>query len=359
MASKDQPASGRSRGRAAAEPRGILDLEMLNQRLLVFGVGFVLLLVVGIIAFGYYQTKIAPKRKVILEVEGTKITRLHLSHRILNLLNTDPQAVYQAGTLLNAATTAYDGLKEDTLLIHGAARDYDVYISDAEIDQRVRTLQGVPSDADAATFASAFRRAVQQSELSVSEFRFKTRAEIARERVQQQFTTGVPASATQMRFRFFQLTSEGEAKTIAERIRSGEDVTVIVKEVLGEEATIDQVESTWMVKEQLANEYAEPGFALEFGAVSDPILAPDGATWVVLQQIGKEEREVDSYQKTQIASTLYQNWIADLETSLAVKEDIDDDDKTGALEDIQDDIKLPQAPAQSRRQLLPADAAFA
>lgn len=345
--------------RAAARPRARLDPERTNYYLLVGGVGAVIALVLVLLAFGYYQTQVAPGRKVVLEVEGTKITRDHLSRRIRLLVNQNPaQAFQQGSTALDIANAAYDDLRRDALVIHGAARDYGVFVADAEIDDRVRAQQSVPSNADARTFAAAFRRAVERTGLTVSEFRFMTRADIAAQRVRDQLQAQVPASAPQASFRVLRFGTQDEAQKAAERIRAGEDVLAVAKEAFPEDTdesvVQNSLESGWVTREQLPAEARDVVFDLSFGQVSDPVSISGGAVYFVYQLIGKEDdRPIDDAQRPRVVAATFNDWLTSLGDELSVRERITDQDKIDAVTEVQDDFNLPGA----RRALYPPEAA--
>lgn len=357
MAGKERAARGIERQRASVRARPRVDPERLNYYLLVGGVGAVIALVLLLLAFGYYQTQIAPGRKVVLEVEGTKITRDHLSRRIRMLVNQNPGLAFQRGsTALDIANVAYDELRRDALVIHGAARDFGIYVADAEIDDRVRTQQSVPSNADPRTFAAAYRQAVERTGLKVTEFRFMTRADIAEQRVREELQKQVPASALQANFRVLRYGTEDEAKKAAERIRNGEDVVAVAKELFPEDTDASVVQSSietgWVTKDQVPAEARDVIFDMSFGQVSDPIALSDGSIYAVYQLIGKEEnRPITDEQRPRIVAALFDNWIARLQDELSVRERITDEDKVEAVTKVQDDFNLPG----SRRQPLPVE----
>ncbi|HXF52439.1 MAG TPA: SurA N-terminal domain-containing protein [Dehalococcoidia bacterium] len=357
MASKERAAGKIERQRAVPRTGPRVDPERLNYYLLVGGVGAVIALVILLLAFGYYQTQIAPGHKVVLEVEGTKITRDHLSRRIRMLVNQNPSVAFQRGsTALDIANVAYDELLRDALVIHGAARDYGVYVADAEIDDRVRIQQSVPSNADARTFAAAYRRAVEATGLTPSEFRFMTRADIAEQRVRDELQKQVPASALQANFRLLRYGTEDEAKKAAERIRNGEDIVAVAKELFAEDTDPsviqNSIETGWVTKDQVPAEARDIIFDMSFGQVSDPISLQNGAVYAVYQLIGKEEnRPITDEQRPRVVAAMFDNWIAGLREQLSVRERITDEDKVEAVTKVQDDFKLPG----SRRRPLPAE----
>lgn len=354
MAGKERAARGIDRQRATARTRARIDPERLNYYLLVGGVGAVIALVLLLLAFGYYQTQVAPGRKVVLEVEGTKITRDHLSRRIRMLVNQNPGLAFQRGsTALDIANVAYDELRRDALVIHGAARDFGIYVGDAEIDDRVRAQQSVPSNADPRTFAAAYRRAVERTGLTVTEFRFMTRADIAEQRVRDELQKQVPASALQANFRVLRYGTEDEAKKAAERIRNGEDVIAVAKEMFPEdtdESVVQgSIETGWVTKDQVPEEARDTVFDMSFGQVSDPIALSNGSIYAVYQLIGKEEnRPITDEQRPRIVAALFDNWIAGLQDELSVRERITDEDKIEAVAKVQDDFNLPQSRRQPR-----------
>lgn len=332
-----------------AKPRPRIDPDRLNYYLLVGGVGAVIALVILLLAFGYYQTQVAPGRKVVLEVEGTKITRDHLSRRIRMLVNRNPAVAFQQGsTALDIANVAYDELRRDALVIHGAARDFGIYVADAEIDDRVRVQQSVPSNADARTFAAAYRRAVEATGLTVSEFRFMTRADIAEQRVRDELQKQVPAAALQANFRVLRYGTEDEAKKAAERIRNGEDVFAIARELFPEDTDESVIQNTietgWVTKEQIPPEARDRIFDLSFGQVSDPISLQNGAMYVVYQLIGREEnRPIADEQRPRVVAAIFEEWVAGLRDQLSVRERITDEDKVAAVTKVQDDFNLPRS----------------
>jgi len=273
------------------------------------GIILTAIVVLGVGAFGYYQTSIRPKQETVLKVGDRSFSMSYVEKRLRyeihitspgELLQTNPQvAVIQTVNALGA---------EEVNRI-GAAKE-NVSVSKDEIDARIRQDLGISDSADTKAYADAYRNAVHESGLSPSQYREVVESKLLEEKIRQNLRSAIPTTAEQARIRDIQVATQDEAQKVVDRLAAGEDFAAIASEVSADTATKDKGgEVGWTPRAALETAAGDAVFALEAGQWTQPVASSSTGSYYVYQVEEKSpSMEVTADQQTTIEDQSFANW---------------------------------------------------
>ena len=319
------------RGRAAHR----VDPEQFNRLLLVGGVVAVILVAVGIIAFGWYQTQIKPASKTVLEVGESKFTLGYLEKRMeLQLKDRPDYGATQQGALLLIDNTMLQ-LEREGKLIEAAAQ-LNVPVTEEDVDNEIKERGSLAPDAEASAFAAELRRQVADSGLKLGEFRQKVKAELLEEKVSNYFLYVAPTTEPQAHVRWIVVADVAEGEQVLDRLNAGEDFAAVAKEVSQDTTTGElggEREGFWPRGAFPTEEMEDFLFDAQPGQRSEVIDTPLGAYIVELLQ--RDETLALSEQGRQIVSAREMNaWLSRLDGQIHIEQHLTDDDRRYALENV-------------------------
>lgn len=266
----------------------------------------VVVAVLGLGAYGYYDANIRPKHERVLSVGERDFSMAYMERQLRYVIRTaspTDAARYDANTALQ---TTIDKVLDAEMERLGAP-SLGISVSEEEIDAEVREQLRIPEE-DKEAFAAAYRKEVRDSGLKPDEYREAIAAKLRNEKLKQHFRDQVPATADQVRARVIQVGTEEEAQKVLERLRAGEDFAAIAAELSLDTSTKDKGgEMDWVARGAAAPEVEAVLFALEPGQLSDS-LEISGA-YEIYQVLEKAAaREVSTDQRALIEERLYAEW---------------------------------------------------
>lgn len=323
---KSEPAQ---RGRAAHQT----DREQWNRRFIVGGVVAVIVVVIGVIAFGWYQTQIKPLGKTVLRVEDTKFSLAHFERRVR--LEKD---AYSPDNYLRLIDNVLARLEREGLLLEGAD-ELDIGISEEEVTAEVRGRGNLAEDVEQNIFAAEFRRQVEQSGLREDEYRHMLRAELMEEKVRNYFLFIAPNEEPQVRARWMMLEDLDQAEEALQRLEAGDDFEDVAVDASFDSATAAQGgELEWAPRGGsvfLPDDVEEFLFEAEPGERSEVISVGGSGFHYVAELLEREDaRSLDEEQRQRVADREMMDWLADLAARLDVEADFDEDDLDMLVEDV-------------------------
>jgi parvulin-like peptidyl-prolyl isomerase len=285
------------------------ETERRAQVLVIAGIVIVALAILGILAFGYYQTTIRPKQQAVLTVGGRSFSMGYVEKRLrYEIRNATPGEPL----LLNQDVAVVQTLNqiEAEEINRVGAPQLGISVSDDEIEAKIRQNLGLSDSADAATYADAYRRVVRDSGLSPNEYRELIGSELLEDKIRQKLRADIPASAEQVKLRDIRVVSQQDAQDVLGRLAAGEDFATIASEVSYDTETKNKGgEMDWMPRAALEPAVGDAVFALEAGQLTDPIWSSQTNTWYVYQVMEKSpSMEVTDTQRTLIENQSYTNW---------------------------------------------------
>ena len=309
-------AGARGRSKTAAKR----ETEQRAQVFVVAGIILTAIALLGVGAFGYYQTSIQPKREVVLKVGDRKFRMGDVEKRlryeahnpaIRQLLQSSPSV---------AVVQTLNAMEAEEVIRIGAANG-NVSVSEDEIDARIRQDLGLADSVDEKTFADAYRNEVHDSGLSADRYREIVEAKLLEDKVRQNLRAAIPTSADQVRIRDIQVATEAEANKVVERLAAGEDFAALVIELSLDSSTKDKGgEIGWTPRAALDSAAADAVFAVEAGQWTQPVLSANSGSYFVYQVEEKAaSMEVTADQQTAIENQGFVDWLKQTSSQLQIE----------------------------------------
>lgn len=298
--------------------------ESRNRFLLVGAVIAVMVVALGVIGFGYWDTNIRPKGETVLQVGDRSFSLSYMERRIQysvaqtgyelpdNLTNAQLQQL--VGSLVDQLITSV----EDEELTRQGAHEMGIGATEEEIDNEIAQSQGLGADADPEEFRTAYREAVRSSGLSTEDFRDIMEASVLETKIRDKFLEEAPDSAEQVQFQLILVATEEEAQSVIDRLDAGEDFGDLAKELSLDTATKDQGGvRDWTPLRTLLDEVQEAILPLDIGERSEPILIPQG--YLILEPLEEPtERETTDDQKAALANRTFFDWQDEIRSRVGV-----------------------------------------
>lgn len=295
-----------------------------EQRAQVFVLGGIILtalVVLGVGAFGYYDTSIKPTHETVLKVGDRNFTMSYVEKWVrYELTNPTAGRLLQVGPEYVVYQAMID-LEDAEVTRAGAAKD-NVSVSEDEIDARIRKDLGVSDSADAKAFADAYRNAVHDSGLSPDQYREVTEVKLLEEKVRQNLRAAIPANGEQARIRDIQVSSQEDAQKVVDRLAAGEDFAAIAKEVSLDTKTKDNGgEMGWTPRGALETASENAVFALEAGQWTQPVASSATGSYYVYQVEEKSAAmDLTDEEKATVENRSFTNWQEQARNQLQIQQ---------------------------------------
>ena len=279
-----------------------LDQERRNALLLYGAIGVVLVIAAGLIAWGYYKDKVAPRHETVLVVGDRKFDVAFLERRVranVRIGNLGANA-----TIQNIVVSALQAIELEEEL-RQTAKLRGMTVTDADIDNEVRVRLGLPDGVARNVFAVGYRSEVLKTGLPVNEYREIIAAQIIQDRLTKEFEAAAPDQAEQVDAQIIKTKDEATIKDAKQRLDRGDKFNLTAASLSIDNSKDQGGELGWVTQAELTPKAGEALFSLPLGQVSDPIQDYDG--WYIVLARDKQTRDVDAAQKQRIAAKTLDN----------------------------------------------------
>lgn len=346
MTSESKRGGGRAGARKGASGRPLraamsMDSEQSAKTLLFGGTLLVILIAVGMIAFGYYDTVIKPRNRTVLEVDGISVSYSAMKRRMAYDLQETGQQLGQQIQVLPELT--YQNLVNELTLISRAEEDLSLTVTAEEIETELRTRVGVTDIATEKEFADAFRRELAATGLRDQEYRRLVRADVLEKKATAKFQAEAPATLPQAKLDVIQTADRAVAEQAILRVIAGEEWAVVAKE-LSTDPLVEQNSGSrdFQPRESISDNYADYAFTAAPGEVSQPIEGADGNLYVV-RVAAREDRELTEAQKFSYSQRALADWLTSTQETMVIERDWDQESQQAALLDVLQDAAKREA----------------
>jgi hypothetical protein len=323
----------RAQQRARAAHHTAADSERMNRTLIVGGIVAVILIVLGIIGFGWYQTQIRPLGKTVLTVGDVKFNLAHLERRMELELQDNPFYT-SSNALLQLPDIMYERLVEEGRLLEAGPTLPSITLTEEDLTAEIRARSGLAEDVAPDVFAAEFRRQVEESGLRENEYRQMLQAEILRDKVRAFFIFAAPAEAEQARARWIVVDTQADADEALQRLAAGEDFVEVALDLSAQPQLAEpgETDEDWIPRELLGNEPLEKFLFDEAapGQRSDIIVSND--VFYIVELLDHEEaRALSDVQRSNVAELDMQEWLEGVDVK--VDRNFSEEDAVRALDD--------------------------
>jgi foldase protein PrsA len=281
----------------------------------------VILLLTGILGYGYYDTQIKPWSQVVVEVNDAQFD---LDYYVKMLLfasggsELDPSLLPPPDSVLHYIA--------DGELIREGAKRYGLAVTSEEIVEKCRkdilgTSPGDEGSTSDATFKELYQQRLKKCRLSDEEYHQFVRFDLLRERMGEYLAEQVLSLPTipQVYLHTMMFESEEKAAEIINRLNEGEDFAELAREnSLNKTSGGKEGDLGWIPRGLLSPELEEVAFSLDLNVVSQqPILAE--GIYYVLMVSEKKDAELEDLQREALKSKALSDWLSTERESSTVK----------------------------------------
>ncbi len=161
----------------------------------------------------------------------------------------------------------------------------------------------------------AFLKTLDELDISEQQFRSQFEASLLTDNLREEMQAEIPTTADQVNLRTLTVDSEERANELAARLDAGEDFQTLADELEeDEQVTGYALELGWypksMLEQSFGTELVNKVFSLEVGGHTQPRLLSEGSTsYTIIEVVGHEVRELESYVLNQLAEDAFQEWL--------------------------------------------------
>jgi parvulin-like peptidyl-prolyl isomerase len=276
--------------------------------------GVFVLVIVGVIAYGWWDSQFGPPHSRAMRVGDTTLNLDFFARRTKGLFQDFGQAP-DPNSFATYVSIVAGTLEQEIVLRQRAPLDLGLTPTADDIEGEIARRLNVSRD-DEAAFQVAYENDLKARDLSGSEYREMVEASLLSRWVQESFVRAAPEAADQVRIRQIQVGAQEDADRVVERLNAGEDFATVATEMSSDDATKAQGgEKGWVALEELEASYAAKVFALEVGQRSEPLEGTGGFLIIEVEE-KQAARPLESTQRTAIGTRYASLWISEQRTLL-------------------------------------------
>jgi parvulin-like peptidyl-prolyl isomerase len=287
-----------------------IDPERRGTLMLLGGLGVLVLFALVLIAFGYYNDRIKPRGETVFSVGNRDYDYAYLEKRVDADLASGE---FQASDIQNSVASTVLKIQTEEL-VRLTAKEKGITVTDEEVEARMRTELNLTADSPRERFASAVQLELQNSGLSLSEYREIVRAHALEEKLREQLKSTVPAEGEQVDLLLLQTATREAAQAALDRINAGEEFQDVAQEV--------SLHST----KNVGGEFGWAPRGLLPKSIEDVIFSQTGRSQVVEDPLGffiletrdKQTRPIDDTLKDRIVTAQLNDTLRAMRDSVGV-----------------------------------------
>ena len=290
--------------------------ERRRRRILVSFGALVIVVVIGIIAYGAYHTWIALPREVLSTVHGTIATVKFTRSDYLDMLRASSPEVPPETPLL---------MLEQHELMRQGAEELGMGVTEDDITEEIKSLL-FPEDEEVTEeeFQERYQETLENSGLEEEWFRWLVEYDLLHSRLDEYLREQVPEFALQVHVLGILVATEEDGEAVIERLEAGEDFATVAQEVsMDPESKENGGDLGWIPEGLGGEEFDDIAFNLEPGAISQPFSTAQGL-WVIKVLEREEDRALDEAIREQLQVQAMGEWLAEeREEKVERKSDLD------------------------------------
>jgi foldase protein PrsA len=270
-------------------------------------VGLVIAVILIIFGVFYYQSYVAPFRRMVITVDTIQIRMDYFLERT-RLANADPMSMLQS-------------LTNEQLIKLGAPR-YGITVTDQDIDRELRQAASGGGDnitITEAEFKEWYRQQLNESKLSDGRFREIVATGLMANRLQEYLAEHTPTMVEHVHLHAIVVRTEEEAVKVKDRLKAGESFDALAQEVsVDTEAKENKGDFGWVPRGVYF--FDSTAFSLNINEVSDPLpyyadttdaSSAPSAYFLIMVSEKADAREVEAKYLPTLQGLALQNWLTE------------------------------------------------
>ncbi len=287
-----------------------------NKKALVAGL-VLLLAILAIPAYGYYQAFIAPLQEVVVRVNDRKFTLGDYTKR-LRFLDLESA---QTGVNVDYSVDPFRLLQDfqSNELIRIASPRMGVSVTPQEVDQALRErMKALPQSGEQLTpeeldrnFSERYKEHLNVLKLSDSEYREIVTEGVRKDKLREILSVRVPAVAEQVQLLGLKFGENAKQEEIVKRLQSGEDFGSVAHEVSADPETQNNLgQMGWVPRRAYPQAFETVAFGTPVGQLSEPFFY-DRGFWVIKVLDHADTRTVEGAAKEKLKNTALDDWLSE------------------------------------------------
>jgi parvulin-like peptidyl-prolyl isomerase len=305
--------------------RGAIGSQLLSRSPQFYATAGVIALVLTalmIIGFGVGKKWLDDRNRpdsTAVQVDETKYTVRYYTERLRRFIQQVGGASSQIGQNPQFALGAVsDELIEEAVVLR-FAEEQGQSVTDDEVKAQIATLLSIT--ADAADFDSRFQEELQRTNITESQYRDMAKAAALKKKLQDKFTSEIPAVAESIHYRQIAVADQPTADAIKKQIEGGADFAQIAAEKsMAPGAKDNGGDAGWAPRGSLDQNLENTLFALQPGQLTTYASQSNIYVYQVLEK--QADRPVEDSQKSAISTNAYQKWLDGKRATVKITDDM-------------------------------------
>lgn len=290
----------------------------------------VVLVVLGLVGYGYWDTYIRPAHETAVRVGSRDYNMIYFVKRLKLAFNDPTRPAPAAAEIAELPTRLTADIIDEEVFVQRAGT-LGVSVPDSEIDGYMAERLAAPFTRNDAgevqysrTLENAVRNRLRPSGLSVAEYRRALHGQRLRQEVRRHFDQGLAEALPAVRFRQIAVADEAKARDLKGRLDGGGDFAALASSDSDDTATkSDGGLKDWTLKGLLAPEIEQAAYTLPPGQVSEPVKSGD--RWYLLKvEERTESRQVTDRERATLADKQLSDWLTARRDELGARGYLDD-----------------------------------
>jgi len=281
--------------------------ERKRQRF-IFLIGLsVIVLIVGVLGYGYFTSQLAPRWQTAIQVNNTKFNTQYYVNYLRAILGNRANDASAIGGI----TPTLVGEIQDIELIKQSARDFDISVSEEDINQYIRDSLVKPDEKDKITETEIQDRTnkfISNLPFSLAFFKEVVSNDIFRTKFREKIESKVPTEAEQVKLSAIRLEDDVTATEVRTKLDGGGDFSALAKEYSKDENSKDKGGDIGWVSRGVFPELDEAAFSLPVGNTSQPIATP-GGYFIIMVTEKKASSPISDEALATLKSRAFTKWI--------------------------------------------------
>lgn len=282
--------------------------ERQRQRITVLVGLAIIVLIVGVMGYGFSTSRIAPRWQPAVRVDDTTYNLKYFANYVRLAVGNRPSK--DAQIVQSLAPSIVSEIQDNEIVKRGAAK-LGITVNDDDINQVIRDGLVSPDEkdkVDEAEIGRRFRRLVANLKLSEDFYRQIAANTALRKKIQEKLEGQMPTQAEQVKLSAILLDTDVEAQEVSGKLRSGGDFVALAKEFSKDDATKDTGGDMGWAPQSLYPELDQVAFSLAPGTTSEPIATSKG--YYIVKVTEKEaSRALDEDTVRSMKSRVFSDWL--------------------------------------------------
>ncbi|MBI4287338.1 MAG: peptidylprolyl isomerase [Chloroflexi bacterium] len=282
--------------------------ERRRQRITILVGSAIIAVIVGVLGYGFFTSRIAPRWEPAVRVNNTTVNMQYLANYLRMALGGQRKS--DADTVQSIAPLIVEEI-QNSQIIKEAAAGMGVSVSDDEVNEAIRDSAVTPDEKGKIgeeEIQQRLRRRINTLKVPESFFREVVTNTVLRKKMQEKLESQIPTQGEQVKLSVILLDTDIEANEVRAKLESGSDFAAVAKESSKDDATKEKGGDLGWAPRGLYPDLEAAAFGLSTGELSQPIATPRGY-FILLATDRQNDRPIDEDTLKAMKSRALSNWV--------------------------------------------------